>query len=144
MLAAFACAAPMMQAIWQVGALINKFGTERPLQKFYLALTNGGLFFVLFVLFFFHTTDTLIIGLYFLLTGLIRLGECAYERDSRRVKLLYAWIFMIIGQIVTVIPGYSVSHPNWSVNAIYSGVFAFFALYFFHTFDQTPRKEVQP
>ena len=42
------------------------------------------------------------------------------------------------------IPGYSVSHPNWSVNAIYSGVFAFFALYFFHTFDQTPRKEVQP
>ena len=37
-----------------------------------------------------------------------------------------------------------VTHPAWSVNAIYAGVFAFFALYFYHTFDRTPGGEAHP
>ena len=133
----------MMQAIWQTGALVNQFDPGRPLQKFYLAVMNACFFFLLFVLFFFHAADTLIVGLYFLLTGLIRLGECAYDRDAGRVKLLHAWLFMIAGQIVTVIPGTPVAHPSWSVNAVYAGVIAFFALYFFHTFERTPEKEIR-
>ena len=140
LIAAFACAAPMMQAIWQTGALINKFDSGRPLQKFYLAVMNACFFFLLFVLFFFHAENTLIVGLFLLLTGLIRLGECAYDRDTGRIKLLHAWLFMIAGQIVTAIPGTPVSHPAWSVNAIYAGVFAFFALYFFQTFDRKPER----
>lgn len=143
LIAAFACAAPMMQAIWQTGALVNQFDSGRPLQKFYLAVMNACFFFLLFVLFFFHASDTLIVGLYFLLTGLIRLGECAYDRDAGRVKLLHAWLFMIAGQVVTVIPGTPVVHPSWSVNAVYAGVIAFFALYFFHTFDRNPGKEIR-
>ena len=145
LIAAIACAAPMMQAIWQTGALINKFAAGRPLRKFYLAVMNGCFFFLLFVLFFFHASDTLIAGLFLLFTGLIRLGECTYERNAgNRVKLLHAWLFMIAGQIVAAIPGTPVTHPAWSVNAIYAGVFAFFALYFYHTFDRTPGGEAHP
>ncbi len=136
LLAAFACAAPLMKSIWQTGAMINQYGEERPLQKSYLALTNAGLFFILLMMYLYHAHDMLLIGLYFILTGIIQLGEYAYERKHHHMKLLGGWLQIILGQIITIIPGTALPTPEWSINAFYGGLFAFFALYFFHTFDQ--------
>ncbi|OQA85471.1 MAG: hypothetical protein BWY31_01872 [Lentisphaerae bacterium ADurb.Bin242] len=136
MLAACACAAPMMRAIWQTGALISKFGEERPTALFYLALANTGLFFLLLVMYLSRVTPAILIGTYFMLAGILRIGAASYIREGGELKRAFGWVLIVIGQFISVVPPEApLPGPQWSNGAVICGVIAFAALYLFRTFD---------
>ncbi len=136
MLAACACAAPMMRAIWQTGSLIGKFGGERPTALFYLALANAGLFFLLLVMYLSRVTPAILVGTYFMLTGILRIGAASYIREGGELKRAFGWVLIVIGQFISVVPPEApLPEPDWSNGAVICGVIAFAALYLFRTFD---------
>lgn len=136
MLAACACAAPMMRAIWQTGAFISKFGDERPTALFYMALANAGLFFLLLVMYLSRVSPAILIGTYFMLAGILRIGAASYTRGGGELKRAFGWVLIVIGQFVSVVPPEApLPTPEWTNGAVICGVIAFAALYLFRTFD---------
>lgn len=136
MLAACVCAAPMMRAIWQTGSLISKFGEERPTALFYLVLANTGLFFLLLIMYLSGVTPAILIGTYFMLAGILRIGAASYIRGGGELKRAFGWVLIVIGQFISVVPPEApLPEPEWSNGAVICGIVAFAALYLFRTFD---------
>lgn len=139
---ACACAACLVLMIWNAGALIGKFMPERPLVMAFQALTYGGLGFLLFLLFFFGTPTSLLLGFFLMLSGIIRIGAASFQHQTDCLQLTFGWVLLVLGQLISVTtPEYRLIPPAWNPAAVVCAVLACAALYLFRTFDFRNRKE---
>ncbi len=139
---AYACAACLILMIWNAGALIGKFMPERPLALAFQALGYGGLGFLLLLLFFFRAPTSLLLGLFLLLTGMIRIGAASFQHHTGCLQLTLGWGLAALGQLISVTsPEFRLYPPEWNPAAPVCAVMACAALYFFRTFDFRNRKE---
>ena len=142
LLAICSCAACLMAFVWYSGTLIGRFGKLRPAASAFIALSTLGTFLFLLSLFFRQIPVTLMLGIFCMLAGVIRLGAASfYRQQPGHLKVTIGVILCLIGQILAAAPpDFRLPRPVWSKNILICFAVAIFAYYLFRIFDFRKRK----
>jgi|GEM_PF-2461629 len=137
LLSAFAAASCLMRMIWSVGGLIGRRGSEHPYLLEFRIISNAGICFLLTVLFFVQAPASVLLGLFLLLRGIVRIWECAFQGKRRpRPELTSGWVLVGIGLFVFVSSSAArLPVPEWSSGAVVCALMACAAFYVWRLFD---------
>ncbi len=141
LLSAYAAGACLMQMIWSIGSLIGRYTQDRPFLLFFHILSYAGMCFLLVLLFFLRAPASVLLGCFCILSGIIRIGRCAYRKPGDELELTAGWIMAAIGQFVFVSPPeVLLPLPEWSSGCVAGAFVACAASYVYRIFDFSNRK----
>ena len=136
MLSVYAAASCLMQVIWNSGSLIGGYSDARPSQLAFRICCYSGICFLLVLLFFFQTPPSILLGFFCILTGIVKIGDSSFEKNSLHLGVTIGWVLIILGQFIFVSPVKTpLPKPEWSYYAAVYALLACTAFYIQRFFD---------
>ena len=140
-LGAFAAAAALMQTVWYGGGPAGKYTDRYPSDLLMLSLGNAGICFLLVLLFFLQVPASLLLGYFFILSGILRIRASSSGWSGGNLGLTTGWVLIAIGQFMFVASSKArLEPPDWTSYAAIVGAVAFAASYLTWLFDFYLRK----
>ena len=125
-----------MQIIWNSGCLIGGYSDSRSSQLGFRFLCYTGICFLLVLLFFFRTSPSVLLGFFCILTGIVKIGDSSFEKNSRHLGVTTGWVLIVLGQFIFVSPVKApLPKPEWSSSAAIYALLACTAFYIQRLFD---------
>ncbi|MBR2363607.1 MAG: hypothetical protein IKA79_00255, partial [Lentisphaeria bacterium] len=148
-LAAVTAAGCAGACIWNLGIVIaGKDIRKLPVHaSLYHAVSAGGIFLFMLLLFFYRTNSSVAASTGLILTGCALLGEGAYTRSIRYRTMEFllrkwvAYIAVALGFAVVVLPGKALSPVFWEPSAVACGALAFFAVNVYYILENKLKKQ---
>ena len=136
LLSAYAAAACLMQLIWNVGGLVGHYTEDRPSLQIFNIICFAGISFLLTALFFFQAPAAILLGIFWILLGIFRIGRESFLKKDKNPGLTTGWVMILIGQFVFVSTSeVLLPEPKWSNRALVCAAAAFAALYIYRLYD---------
>ncbi|MBO5723402.1 MAG: hypothetical protein J6S58_01090 [Lentisphaeria bacterium] len=144
MLCAFACGATLLQAVWHTGELGRHTNHRQGvLSRIFLASAWSLCTVLMIVLFCLQFPAGLYLGLFLILSGIIRVWDSSYHRKEEERRVTAGWVLVVLGQFISVTtPGVLLPVPEWYNRGLCCGLLAMVAaLCTFHIQDSRKLKK---